>query len=198
MLPLCLGLDPGAHSALALVEPLVEPGPRGERARLVRLVTVSAPMSSAWAARAFDAADVIAVGARGRQVVGWAERLPPAGRNGWQGALRLAERRGQLLQALSGAGICIDPIAYALLSEWTSAIGLPSKKLGDGDHRVAEAERLVQMPADTLRGLGDCTIDAAEALLIATARAWLELGLVAARVPKPRKPKAPKKTKESR
>lgn len=190
MLPLCLGIDCGAHFAMGLVEPLAEPSPLGRHARLVKLYAAHGVSADEWAERAFEAAEVIATAARGRRVVGFAERVPPAGK-AWMGAVRLAERRGQLLQALADAGMRIAGIDYALVSEWTGPLGIPVKKLGDGMHRLAEAERFVEMPGTTFRGLGDCVVDAAEAVLMAAAKARRVLGLPdIPREEKPRKPRA--------
>lgn len=185
--PLCLGCDPGARCGLAVVEPRP-----GQRPRLLLLRVIAADTPDAWAERAFLAAEAVAKVAAGRDLVGWAELIPPTDGDGWKTALSLAERRGQIRQALTDAGLSIARFEDVYLQTWTSLLGVPRGKQGSGrsrgHHRVSEAERLVEMPAETLRGLGDATVDAAEALLISAARAekWArDAGLV--EVPKKRR-----------
>lgn len=183
MLPLCLGIDPGNHAGIALVEP-------GERPRLLVLRAIPAGLSrNDWASRAFYAMEAIARAAQGRPVVGWYELTAPPPGNGWMGNNALSMRRGQLIAHASDAGIDIDRIEHVMPQTWASILGVPRGKRGDGSHRIPEAERLVEMDPRTLRGLGDSTVDAAEAVLIAAARAWRLLGIKAPKAPKARKPR---------
>ncbi len=98
-------------------------------------------------------------------------------------------RRGQFIQAAADAGLDIEGLEHVMVQTWTSILGVERKKLGNGEHRIAEAERLVECEATTFRGLGHAAVDVAEAVLMGGARAYRELGIKA---PKPAKVKAPK------
>jgi hypothetical protein len=184
MLPLVIGIDPGSTSGLALLEP-------ADRPRLLLLRVVPADLGrDAWAERAFLAFEAMAKIAGGRPVVGWYELTCPPPGNGWMGNNALSMRRGQLLGHASDAGLSLASFDHVMVQSWTSRLGLPGKKLGDGGHRIAEAERLVEMEPTALRGLGAGAVDAAESILIGCARAW---ALTERRAPKAPRAKAPKK-----
>lgn len=205
MRPLCLGIDPAASAGVALVEP-------GPRPRLLALRVVAKDLGrNAWAERAFFAMEgireVVTRDFAGRPVVGWVELTRPGPSNGWQGIDQLSGRRWMLIQAAADAGFDVDPFTpergrgFDLVNSqsWPGVLGLRAGKQGDGMHRVAEAERLVECDPTTFRGLGAGTVDAAEATLIAAARA---LDLLGIRLPKPKaapkaapKPKAPRATR---
>lgn len=169
-LPLCLGIDPASVAGVAMVEPRV-----GARSRLLTLHVVAGKSADAWAERAFVVAEAVVRAAAGRPIVGWFEMTPPVTSDGWQSFGVVCIRRGQLLQALADAGARLADIAEVYPQTWTSKLGVPRGKLGDGpgrgQHRLVEAERLVEMPPGTLRGLGKGAVDAAEATMIAAARA---------------------------
>lgn len=183
MLPLCLTIDPGASAAAALGEP-------GERPRLLALRVVPRGLGeNAWAERAFYVFEALRQVAGDRRVVGWVELTKPGPKNGWQGVDRLSGRRWQLVQAAADAGFNVDTFETINSQTWPGILGLKAGKQGDGSHRIAEAERLVEMDATTLRGLGDATIDAAEAVLMMAALSRRELGTWVPKVkaaPKPR------------
>jgi len=169
--PLCLGVDPGASAGLALVEPRP-----GGRPRLLCLRVVHATKDpDVWAEHAFAAAEAIARIVRGRPLLAWYELTKPPSENGWMGAAMLSIRRGQILQALTDAGLSLRTVEHVMPQTWASLLGVSVGKRGDGSqrgsHRLAEAERLVEMAPDTLRGLGGAAVDAAESVLIAAARA---------------------------
>lgn len=189
--PLCLGADPGSNAGLALVEPRP-----GDRPRLLCLRVVHATRDpDVWAEHAFAGAEAIARLVQGRPLLGWYELTKPPTENGWMGAAQLSIRRGQILQALTDAGLSLRTVEHVMPQTWASLLGVPRGKRGDGSHRLAEAERLVEMPEDTLRGLGAASVDAAEAVLIAAARAekWArDEGLVEV----PKKPRA-KRTRKA-
>lgn len=180
MHPLCIGIDPGASAGIALVEPAARP-----RLLLVRVVPVHLDVER-WAERAYLAFSAVAELAGDRPVVGWYELTLPPPRNGWMGNNALSMRRGQLLGHASDAGLRLASLEHVMVQSWTSRLGVPRKKDGHGEHRLVEAERLVEMDPTTLRGLGAASVDAAEAILIAAARAWTVLDL---RAPKAKRAK---------
>jgi hypothetical protein len=178
MQPLCLGMDPGATSAVALVEPALRP-------RLLCLRVIPAGLDAdAWAERAFLAFEAVKNCAGSLPVVGWYELTCPPPGNGWMGNNALSMRRGQLLAHASDAGLSLAGIEHVMVQTWTSTLGVERKKLGDGGHRISEAERLVEMDPMTFRGLTGA-VDAAESVLMAAARSWKLLGIQA-----PKKPRA--------
>ena len=167
ILPLCLGLDPGATTGIALVEPRL-----GGRSRLLLLRVVSAELDAdRWAEHVFLAFEaVVKLAPVGRELVGWWELTRPPPSNGWMGNAMLSVRRGQLLQAASDAGLTLAGFEHVMPQTWASRMKVPVGKRGDGGHRLHEAQALVEMPVDTLRGLGPGAVDGAEAVLIAAAR----------------------------
>ena len=167
ILPLCLGLDPGATTGIALVEPRL-----GGRSRLLLLRVVSAELDAdRWAEGVFLAFEAVAkLAPVGRELVGWWELTRPPPSNGWMGNAMLSVRRGQLLQAASDAGLTLAGFAHVMPQTWASRLKLPVGKRGDGSHRLIEAQALVEMDEDTFRGLGAGAVDGAEAVLIAAAR----------------------------
>lgn len=169
-LPLCLGLDPGSTSGVALVEPVLDARPR-----LLVLRVVRAPNDpDRWAEAAFSAMEAVAAARPpGHPLVGWYELTPPL--RGWQAFHQITLRRGQLLQAAADAGLPLGGLGQVMPQTWTSRLELVRGKRGEGQHRLAEAERLVEMPPSTLRGLGKGATDGAEAILIAAARARLAI-----------------------
>jgi hypothetical protein len=178
MRPLVLGIDPGATTAIALLDP------EGERPRLLGLRVVAADEDpDRWAERAYLAFATLHQIAAGRPVVGWYE-LTVGQTAGKLGAANLMMRRGQLLGHASDAGFRLAGFDYVMVQTWTSRLGVARKKLGDGTHRIAEAERFVEMDPATFRGLGKGAVDAAEAVLIGCARVWKEQGRKAEK-PKP-------------
>lgn len=191
MHPLCLGIDPGASAGIALVEPVVVGRPR---LLLVRVVPACLDVDR-WAERAFLAFEAVKNCAGNLPVVGWYElTMPPPG-NGWMGNNALSMRRGQLLGHASDAGLSLARIEHVMVQSWTSRLGVGRKKLGTGEHRIAEAQRLVEMDEKALRGLGSSTVDAAEAVLIAAGRAYLELDIRAPKPARAKKPRAPRKAR---
>jgi hypothetical protein len=73
--------------------------------------------------------------------------------------------------------VLVDGVYVVATAQWSKRLGLPRSKRGDGLHRIAEAERLVECPADTFRGLGRSVVDAAEAVLVAAALAYHAQGV---------------------
>lgn len=194
--PLCLTIDPAARSAVALVEP-------AERPRLLVLRIVEADTRSEWAERVVLAMAAMRDAAKKRPVLIWIENTPVGNRVFGSGALD--RHRGQWEQEAHGVGFIIDDLprweegiplttpglAYINSQSWPGILGLSPGKKGDGSHRIGEAEALVEMPANTLRGLGKGTVDASEAILMGAALSRVVLGL-------PRIPRAKPRTAKPR
>jgi hypothetical protein len=187
MLPLCLGVDPAKSAGIALLEPVGV----GQRPRLLGLRVVPGELAAnAWAERAFygfeGLRDIARARFPGRPIGGRIEWTPAVAKR-LAGSMALSLRRGQLIQAAADAGFCIDPpqpsagptrAGFDIINSqvWPGPLGLTPGTQGDGMHRVAEAETLVECPPETFRGLGDAVVDAAEAVLIAAALARLVTG----------------------
>lgn len=169
---LCAGIDPGSRSGIACVTCAIRP-----RLLVLRLIESKDP--DEWASLAYQAFDAIVckATARGCRVVGWYEMTVPMSENGWKSACDLSMTRGQLLGHASDAGLKLADWDEVYQASWTSRLGVHAGKRGDGTHRIAEAERLVECDPTTFRGLGDGAVDCAESVLIAVARAWAELGI---------------------
>lgn len=183
-LPLCLGCDIGARASVALVDP-------AERPRVLLLRAIVADDEDRWAEAAFAAMEAVVGIARGRDVVAWYEQTRTPAENGWLTPWRLGERAGQLKQALADAGGSLRSWEPVAPQTWASRLGVPIGKRGDGCHRIAEAERIAEMDPTSLRGLGKATVDAAEACLIAAARADLLLRGVVEKPKRARKARRP-------
>lgn len=154
-----LGIDPGAHAAMALV---ASPAP-GARPVLLGVWRVDRPDLQAYyeaSCRAFQGVTAILGGAVPAIAV---EDVPPFGRA--MTAAGLARKQGLLLGALFSAGLQ-GPVLIKPL-EWAHAYKnhvRPGKNQADGGaHRLEEAARLIDC-----RGL-ILTVDQAEAVLIAGA-----------------------------
>jgi hypothetical protein len=82
----------------------------------------------------------------------------------------MGKRRGAFLQALADAGLRVAGITDVLNNVWPGPIGVRAGKVGDGAHRLDEACALVDGPVAAIRSLR-CSVDVAEAVLIAASRA---------------------------
>lgn len=150
-----LGIDPGAHAAMAL---LASPAP-GCRPLLIAVWRVDKSDLGAYhdaAVSIFRGVSAILAGATAAITV---EDIPPFGRAAT--AAGLARRQGLLLGALFSAGLQ-GPVLVKPL-EWARAYGghIRRGKADGGEHRLEEAARLVDC-----RGM-KLTVDQAEAVLIA-------------------------------
>lgn len=196
MLPLCLGIDPAKTAGVALVEPLGA----GARPRLLLARCVDAELESkrgpdAWATRAYEHFQAVATLAAGRDVRCRYE-LTIGSKSGALGQARLHMRRGLLLGLAADAGaVRLAHAEHVMVQTWTSILGVPGAKEGDGWHRVVEAERLVDCPEGAFRGLGAGAVDAAEATLIACALARVLTGEWTPKAQPARKPRAAKRGK---
>lgn len=150
-----LGIDPGAHAAMALI---ASPAPGG-RPVLLGVWRVDKPDLQAYyeaSCRVFQAVSAILGGATPAITV---EDIPPFGQA--RTAAGLARRQGLLLGALFSAGLS-GPVLLNPL-QWAGAYGghVRRGKADGGAHRLEEAATLVDC-----RGL-QLTVDQAEAVLIA-------------------------------
>jgi len=185
-LPLCLGIDPGKTAAIALVEP------RGVGLRPVLLLARVIPAAvetdhgrDAWASYAYGCFEAAARASTGRRVVARYE-LTIGSKSGALGQARLHMRRGLLLGIGSDAGAFrLADAEHFMVQTWTSILGIPGAKQGDGWHRIEEAERLIECAPDAFRGLGPGGVDAAEAVLMAAALSRVVTGEWVAKAKKP-------------
>jgi hypothetical protein len=152
-----LGVDPGAHAAMALV---ASPPPGG-RPVLVGVWRVDKPDLRAYheaACRIFEKVGAILGGAIPAITV---EDVPPFGRAAT--AAGLARKQGLLLGAIFSAGlqgpVLIKPLEWA--HSYKGHVRPGKDKADGGAHRLVEAAALVDC-----RGLV-LTVDQAEAVLIA-------------------------------
>lgn len=150
-----LGVDPGAHAAMALV---ASPPPGG-RPVLVGVWRVDKPDLRAYhegACRIFERVSAILGGATPAITV---EDIPPFGQA--RTAAGLARKQGLLLGALFSAGLS-GPVLLNPL-QWIDAYKghIRRGKVDGGAHRLEEAAALIDC-----RGM-QLTVDQAEAVLIA-------------------------------
>lgn len=152
-----LGVDPGAHAAMAL---LASPAPGG-RPVLVGAWRVDKPDLQAYYQASFSVFCGVSAILAGVTPAITVEDVPPFGQA--RTAAGLARRQGLLLGALFSAGLS-GPVLLNPL-QWAGAYGghIRRGKADGGAHRLEEAARLINC-----RGL-DLTVDQAEAVLIAGA-----------------------------
>lgn len=152
-----LGVDPGAHAAMALV---ASPAP-GDRPVLVGVWRVDKPDLQAYYEAAYSVFCGVSAILAGVTPAITVEDIPPFGQA--RTAAGLARRQGLLLGALFSAGLS-GPVLLNPL-QWAGAYGghIRRGKADGGAHRLEEAARLVNC-----RGL-QLTCDQAEAVLIAGA-----------------------------
>lgn len=150
-----LGVDPGAHGAMALV---ASPAPGG-RPVLVGVWRVDKPDLGAYYAVACQVFQRVAAILAGATPAITVEDIPPFGQA--RTAAGLARRQGLLLGALFSAGLQ-GPVLLNPL-QWAGAYGghVRRGKADGGAHRLVEAAALVDCRGLTL------TVDQAEAVLIA-------------------------------
>ena len=152
-----LGIDPGAHAAMALV---ASPAP-GDRPVLVGVWRVDKPDLQAYYEASFSVFCGVSAILAGVTPAITVEEVPPFGQA--RTAAGLARRQGLLLGAMFSAGLS-GPVLLNPL-QWAGAYGghIRRGKADGGAHRLEEAARLINC-----RGL-DLTVDQAEAVLIAGA-----------------------------
>lgn len=152
-----LGIDPGAHAAMALV---ASPAP-GERPVLVGVWRVDKPDLQAYYQASFSVFCGVSAILAGVTPAITVEEVPPFGQA--RTAAGLARRQGLLLGAMFSAGLS-GPVLLNPL-QWAGAYGghIRRGKADGGAHRLEEAARLIDC-----RGL-ILTVDQAEAVLIAGA-----------------------------
>ena len=152
-----LGIDPGAHAAMALV---ASPAP-GDRPVLVGVWRVDKPDLQAYYQASFSVFCGVSAILAGVTPAITVEEVPPFGRA--MTAAGLARRQGLLLGALFSAGLS-GPVLLRPL-QWAGAYGghIRRGKADGGGHRLEEAAALIDC-----RGM-QLTVDQAEAVLIAGA-----------------------------
>lgn len=152
-----LGVDPGAHGAMALV---ASPAPGG-RPVLVGVWRVDKPDLGAYHAVACQVFQRVAAILAGATPAITVEDVPPFGRA--KTAAGLARKQGLLLGALFSAGlqgpVLLNPLQWA--DAYKGHVRRGKDKADGGAHRLVEAAALVDC-----RGL-ELTVDQAEAVLIA-------------------------------
>ena len=152
-----LGVDPGAHAAMALVASSAP----GDRPVLVGVWRVDKPDLQAYYQASFSVFCGVSAILAGVTPAITVEEVPPFGQA--RTAAGLARRQGLLLGAMFSAGLS-GPVLLNPL-QWAGAYGghIRRGKADGGGHRLEEAASLVDC-----RGLV-LTVDQAEAVLIAGA-----------------------------